>query len=216
METSVLFDRHVKDKEIESLSVSDGKNKVLATIVRRFLSVLHDRGVVLNDENYSDNDLIKFYTSDYIETNILIPRIHSVFDNLPMGDKNITKNIIVKHFAGIDEECGQYVNQLLKKNSALLSELAGKTIIIWGVGKFSAKIRKIFVNVTIEAFIDSDPLKQGTFIDGIPVKPPSYLIDCHIPIIICTQFTEEIYKQIEANYPDALPYVSTAPYPCLD
>ena len=90
---------------------------------------------------------------------------------------------------------------LKKVYKTYLDELIGQPILIWGTGEFFRKIKEIFQEVTIEAFIDNNPNKQEESFDSGLIKAPFYLKNCDLPVFICSSFKEDIYQQIKKDYP---------------
>jgi len=84
---------------------------------------------------------------------------------------------------------------------AHLAELGNKSLVIWGTGGFFLQIKDIFKDATIEAFIDNNLSRQGDFIDGVPIKPPSYLNVHDMPVFICSSSKDNICQQIKKDYP---------------
>jgi SAM-dependent methyltransferase len=51
-----------------------------------------------------------------------------------------------------------------------------RTFVVWGAGAAGRRLRAL-LRTRVAAFIDSDPAKGGTAIDGVPVVPPAALDD---------------------------------------
>ncbi|MDR2547871.1 MAG: hypothetical protein LBC96_10315 [Lachnospiraceae bacterium] len=80
-----------------------------------------------------------------------------------------------------------------------------KKCIIWGAGNFGKKYYQKLTtcyNYIVIAYIDSNPLIQGTFINDIEVKPPDYIknLSNEIDIIICVEKYNEICTELEQVY----------------
>lgn len=91
---------------------------------------------------------------------------------------------------------GHQFDVLGKKICALVQEKS--TFYIWGAGTFGISFYELFCHeISIEGFIDSDPLKQGTTVCGIPVYAPNYLKERKGFILVAAGWTKDIYGQLE-------------------
>lgn len=70
-------------------------------------------------------------------------------------------------------------------------------LIVWGIGKLYQKYRGFLSQFNIIKLCDSDPDKQGTYIDGTEVIGPAQIMkyDCDY-IVIMTYHTESIYHAL--------------------
>jgi radical SAM superfamily enzyme YgiQ (UPF0313 family) len=82
-----------------------------------------------------------------------------------------------------------------------LKEWSGETVLVWGAGSGFQDYKSLFDDVSIGAFIDSDPEKEGQKIDGITVQNPSFLKNQELPVFICSHYKKEIYQQLRKDYP---------------
>lgn len=101
-----------------------------------------------------------------------------------------------------------------RRHSIFLSELTdliekassqGKTLAIWGAGSMGVNILTLLQNISdqVVAIVDRDPRKHGlSFYNlDIKVKSPEYLIKHPVDIIlVCSQFTDEITRDIRERY----------------
>lgn len=72
--------------------------------------------------------------------------------------------------------------------------------VVFGAQRLGELVRRSLSSsgIAIEAFVDNNPLKHGTCIDGIPVHPLSQIADRSIPVIVATtRFTNSIKCQLE-------------------
>lgn len=71
-------------------------------------------------------------------------------------------------------------------------------VIIFGTGKLYEASKYKFKNLDIVAFVDNNPDKQGTYIDGIKVISPSLIQEYHYKyILIVSQYYREMRSQLE-------------------
>jgi SAM-dependent methyltransferase len=84
-----------------------------------------------------------------------------------------------------------------------LEKIAGaKPLLVWGAGTHSQRLLAVgaFRNVTIAAFVDSNPKYQGRNLSGVPVIAPSAVVGRTEPILISTRgFQSEIQHQIRVQ-----------------
>lgn len=78
-------------------------------------------------------------------------------------------------------------------------------IIIWGTGSRWVELSRFFNKNIIAAFIDNDPAKQGTEINGVKVHGPDFLKkNKDRPVFICSVWKKEIFNQIRQDYGDEI------------
>ena len=79
-------------------------------------------------------------------------------------------------------------------------------VFLWGTGNVAKVLLeqcRTLSRYEIIGFIDSDPEAQGKSFYGFPVYPPKMLEECRWDrIVILSDSYEEIYRQIEEEYPD--------------
>ena len=63
-------------------------------------------------------------------------------------------------------------------------------MIIFGTGKLYEASKYKFKNLDIVAFVDNNPDKQGTYIDGIKVISPSLIQEYHYKYILIVRQLE--------------------------
>lgn len=75
----------------------------------------------------------------------------------------------------------------------------GKKTAIFGAGIYGLKALKHYGEENVECFIDNSPTKQGTFLNGKPVKSPDELLPCMdgYRIVIATNCCSSIEKQLK-------------------
>jgi len=79
---------------------------------------------------------------------------------------------------------------------------SGREIIIWGVGTHTQRLpaEGAMKDITIKAFVDSNPRMHGTLLAGIPILSPDELPRNDEPVLISSRcFKEEIRKQIKES-----------------
>ncbi len=81
-------------------------------------------------------------------------------------------------------------------------KLGGRSLLVWGTGSYFQQIRHVFEGARIAAFLDNDAARHGTFLDGIPVRGPSFAKGCDLPVFICAGAGGEIAEQMCRDYPD--------------
>lgn len=82
-----------------------------------------------------------------------------------------------------------------------LKEMCGRSVVVWGTGGGFEKMRHLFSDVHIEAFIDNDRHAVDSLKDGIRVRGADYLKDLDLPVFICSYYKKDIHRQIRSTYP---------------
>ncbi len=74
-----------------------------------------------------------------------------------------------------------------------------KKIVIFGAGSAGHKVSKWLPAVyDIMAFVDNDPKKHGSKINGLPVYSPDWLADVQYDcVLVASQYAAQIYTQLE-------------------
>lgn len=69
---------------------------------------------------------------------------------------------------------------------------------IWGAGTFGISFYETFCQeIKINAFVDSDPKKQGAIVCSIPVYAPEYLKTEKVFVLVSSGWTKDIYRMLD-------------------
>jgi len=123
-------------------------------------------------------------------------------DNLhEIEDSEIEK--LISNAETYKSRLGTFLSEL----NALIEDAysKGKTIALWGAGSMGITILTLLQSISdqVIAIVDRDRRKHGLsfFNIDIEVKPPEYLIERPADIIVvCSQFTSEITRDIREKY----------------
>lgn len=123
---------------------------------------------------------------------------------IPAPDKTwerYEKRILAKSIPENDPVFGsvEYIKRVYEQ---YIKGLKGETVIVWGASGFYDRIRDVFSDVVIEAFIDNDMSKAGTMKDNVNVIGPEALNSLEPkPVFICSNSKKDITIQIKNSFP---------------
>lgn len=114
------------------------------------------------------------------------------------------ENIVLEYNDSLRRKIVSYI-ELSESNEDISDKIqllydSNKEIIVWGVGSYTMSLLSStdLARCNIKCFIDSNPMKQGTFLLGREIKNISALIDFEGVIVICSAlYVSEIVAQIK-------------------
>lgn len=174
---------------------------------------------ILTDGNHSSQE-VKSFCSEIDKRPILKGasfQISSDFKHDSLGFDEVRS--ILNMFQGlrligvrnvfIDDHVSPRIGKYISSNLDLVMTELGDVIadprvlgrvIVWGAGQYTRRALEnsiFFRHAQVEFFVDSDPLKQGGDLDGVPIKSPLSIKENSYPIFIATSgFQTQILDEI--------------------
>ena len=174
---------------------------------------------ILTDGNHSPEEVTSFcseidrrpilkgasfqISSDFKHDALALEEVRSIL-NMFQGLRLIgVRNVF------IDDHVSPRINKYISSNLDLVMKELGEVIadpraldrvIVWGAGQYARRALEnsiFFRHAQVEFFVDSDPLKQGGDLDGVPIKSPLSIQENSYPIYIATSgFQTQILDDI--------------------